>query len=99
MLSKHCIPNNVKKKKIYIYRFYYFRIPLDDATLSFFKNKIDFDNAARGSRVARDRYRVYLTKMNLIKNAELGEGLQTVCLFRVPFISSDYQMTGICKRR
>lgn len=53
MLSKHCIPNNVKKK-IYIYRFYYFRIPLDDATLSFFKNKIDFDNAARGSRVARD---------------------------------------------
>lgn len=49
--------------------------------------------------VGRGSLEIYLTKMNLIKNAELGEGLQTVCLFRVPFISSDYQMTGICKRR
>lgn len=47
--------------------------------------------------VGRGSLEIYLT--NLIKNAELGEGLQTVCLFRVPFISSDYQMTGICKRR
>lgn len=49
--------------------------------------------------VGRGSLEIYLTKTNLIKNAELGEGLQTVCLFRVPFISSDYQMTGICKRR
>lgn len=49
--------------------------------------------------VGRGSLEIYLTKTNLIKNAELGEDLQTVCLFRVPFISSDYQMTGICKRR
>lgn len=37
--------------------------------------------------VGRGSLEIYLTKTNLIKNAELGEGLQTVCLFRVPFIS------------
>lgn len=31
--------------------------------------------------VGRGSLEIYLTKTNLIKNAELGEGLQTVCLF------------------